>query len=321
MKILVTGANGFVGQAVCRHLVKAGHVVLAAVRRDVDLPAGVSPVLIDQLSQTTRWAAHLTGVEAVIHLAARVHVMQDNAVDPLAEFRATNTAATLHLAHEAVKAGVPHLIYMSTIKVNGEESDHPYGGDDDPNPQDPYGQSKAEAEAGLAQIAAGSSLKVTVLRPPLVYGPRVGGNFRALLRLLDRALPLPLGAITNRRSLIYVENLADAVVTSLTMTPGACEIFTISDGEDISTPELIRRLAKGLGKPARLLAVPVGLLSVLGKITGKSAAIRRLTGSLQVDSRAFQLRTGWRPPFTLDQGLAATAEWFKRERRNAPAGR
>lgn len=320
-KVLVTGANGFVGQAVCRRLIKDGWDVRAVVRREVVLPAGVTPVLIRDLSATTDWSEALAEVSAVVHLAARVHVMKDKATDPLAEFRAVNTAATLHLARQAAEAGVRHFVYMSSVKVNGEENSHPYTGNDTPNPQDPYGQSKAEAEDGLARLAASTLLKVTVLRPPLVYGPRVGGNFRSLLGLVDKALPLPLGAIANRRSMIYVENLADAVAASLTMTPGMCEVFTLSDGEDVSAPQLVARLAEKLDRPARLLAVPVGLLRLLGKVTGKSAAIRRLTESLQVDNRAFCLRTGWRPPFTLDQGLAATAEWFKQERKSARAKR
>jgi UDP-glucose 4-epimerase len=310
MKVLVTGANGFVGTAVCHRLMAAGHHVVGAVRRPVSLPTGVEPRLIGPLDGNHDWTEALAGMEAVVHLAARVHVMRDSAADPLAEFRRANTAATVHLARDAARLGLRRMVFMSTIKVNGEGGAPPYTAADPPAPRDPYGLSKAEAEAGLREIAAQTDLAITILRPPLVYGPGVGGNFRTLLNVVARALPLPLAAIDNRRSLIHVGNLADAVRIALDTDVTGAETFLVSDGEDISTPDLIRRLAALMNRPARLIPIPPRLLRVAGGLSGRGAAIDRLTGSLQVDGSAFRTRFAWTPPVGLDQGLAETVTWF-----------
>lgn len=313
MTILVTGANGFVGRPLCRRLVELGHGVAGAVRPNARLPDGVEPRKVAGLSPTTDWGAALAGTEAVVHLAARVHVMHDRSHDPLAEFCAANVAGTLRLAEQAATAGVRHLVFMSSIKANGEETFGVPFGPDGAAPVDPYGISKLEAEQGLAMIAARTGLGVTVLRPPLIYGPGVKGNFRSLIDIIDRGIPLPLACVANRRSLIGIGNLVDAVRASLGTPPaaGSLRVFTLCDAETVSTAHLIRRLAAALGRPARLLPIPVALLRLAGRLTGKSATIQRLTASLDVDLEAIAASIGWVPPETLDDGLIATARWWR----------
>ena len=318
MNVLVTGANGFVGAAVCRRLLAQGHTVIGAVRRaDAELLPGVQRRLVESLGPDTRWGEALTGIDAVVHLAARVHVMADTAADPLTEFRHANTEGTLHLARESARLGVQRLVFMSSIKVNGEATapGQPFNADDPAAPVDPYGQSKAEAETGLREITRATGLTIAILRPPLVYGPGVGGNMRTLLNAVRRGLPLPLGAIDNRRSLIHVDNLADATACVLDrQAAGRCDTYLLADGEDVSTADLIRRVARAMRRPARLIPVPVALLRLLGLGTGRSGAIDRLTGSLQVDASAIRDSLGWAPPVRLDDGLAQTVTWFTRRR-------
>ncbi len=311
--ILVTGANGFVGRPLCQRLVELGHDVAGATRPNAPLPEGVAARKVAGLSPTTDWSAALAGREAVVHLAARVHVMHDRSHDPLAEFRATNVAGTLHLAEQAASAGIRHLVFMSSIKANGEETFGTPFGPDTAAPVDPYGISKLEAERGLADIAARTGLGVTVLRPPLVYGPGVKGNFRSLIGWVDRGIPLPLGCVANRRSLIGLGNLVDAVRASLDSPPpaGTLRTFTLCDAETVSTAQLIRELAAALGRPARLLPVPVALLRLAGRLTGTAATVQRLTGSLEVDLGAIAATIGWVPPDSLEDGLKATARWWR----------
>jgi len=313
MTVLVTGANGFVGRPLCRRLLDLGHGVGGATRPNALLPEGVAPRPVAGLSPTTDWAAALAGMTAVVHLAARVHVMHDRSHDPLAEFRATNVAGTLRLAEQAAAAGVRHLVFMSSIKANGEETSGIPFGPETAAPVDPYGISKLEAEHGLADIAARTGLAVTVLRPPLVYGPGVKGNFRALIGWVDRGIPLPLGCVANRRSLIGLGNLVDAVRACLDSppAPGSLHTFTLCDAETVSTAQLIRHLAAALGRPARLLPVPVRVLKLAGRLTGGTAAIQRLTGSLEVDLGAIAAAIGWVPPDSLEDGIAATARWWR----------
>jgi UDP-glucose 4-epimerase len=311
MKILVTGANGFVGTAVCLRLLAEGWQVFGAVRRDVALPDGVLARRVAPIGPHTAWDDALIGMDAVVHLAARVHVMKDRAADPLAEFRHANSEGTLQLARAAARSGVHRLLFMSSVKVNGEATlGRPFRETDDPAPADPYGLSKWEAEQGLQRLAGETALHITIFRPPLVYGPGVGGNFRTLLKAVAGGWPLPFGATDNRRSLIYVENLADAVVTALREPGGQCETFLLRDGEDVSTAELIRRIAKAMGRPPRLWPLPPELLRGLAGLLGKRKAVDRVIGSLQIDDQAFRRRFGWTPPASLDSGLAATADWF-----------
>ena len=302
MKILVTGATGFVGRALCGHLAVNGHRAIPAVRRASGL---ADEVAVGDLGESTDWRIALAGCDAVVHLAARVHVMDDCAQDPEAVYRAINTDATLNLARQAAAAGVRRLVYISSIKVNGEGADTPYRETDAPAPEGGYAKSKWEAEQGLRQIEQETGLEVVILRPPLVYGPGVKANFMRLMRLVERGWPLPLGAIHNRRSLLYLGNFVDAIRLCVEHPAAAGRTFLLDDGEAVSTPELVRALARAMGRPARLLAMPAGVLNRFGALLGRRAAMARLTGSLYVDSSAIR-SLGWTPPFTLQQGLAAT---------------
>ncbi len=303
VKLLVTGATGFVGTALRARLAASGHEVVPAVRSKSGLP---HEVVVGNLDASTDWRPALTGCDVVIHLAARVHVMNDAAQDPQALYRATNTEATLNLARQAVQAGVKRFVFVSTVKVNGEGRDTAYRETDVPAPEDAYAISKWEAEQGLRRIARETGLEVVILRPPLVYGPGVKANFLRLMRTVEKGWPLPLGAVRNRRSLLYLGNFVDAIRACVEHPAAAGQTFLLDDGEPVSTPELIRALAHAMGRPARLLAVPVAALEFAGALLGKRAAVARLTGSLFVDSSAIRLRLAWTPPYTMRQGLDAT---------------
>jgi nucleoside-diphosphate-sugar epimerase len=307
VKLLVTGATGFVGTALRARLAASRHEVVPAVRGKSGLP---HEVVVGNLDASTDWRPALAGCDVVVHLAARVHVMDDTAQDPLTLYRETNTEAMLNLARQAVDAGVKRFVFISTIKVNGEGRDAAYRETDAPAPADAYAISKWEAERGLHRIAADTGLEVVILRPPLVYGPGVKANFLRLMRTVARGWPRPLGAIRNRRSLLYLGNFVDAIRLCVEHPAAAGQTFLLDDGEAVSTPDLIRALAHAMGRPARLLAVPVGVLELAGALLGKRAAVARLTGSLYVDSSAIRSRLGWVVPYSLQQGLAATvADW------------
>jgi UDP-glucose 4-epimerase len=303
MRVLVTGANGFVGVALCGHLHAHGHEVVPAVRRGSAL---AGEVVVGDVGGTTDWRSALAGCNAVIHLAARVHVMHDTAQDPQALYRATNTDATLNLARQAAQVGVKRFVFISTIKANGEGRDAPYLESDAPAPEAAYAISKWEAEQGLLKIAQETGLEVVILRPPLVYGPEVKANFSRLMQTVQKGWPLPLGAIRNRRSLLYLGNFVDAIRVCVEHPAAAGQTFLLDDGQPVSTPELIRAVARAMGRPARLLAVPVRLLEFAGALLGKRAAVARLTGSLWVDSSFIRSRLGWTPPYSMEAGLAAT---------------
>ena len=311
--VLVTGAGGFVGRQLCRWLtdrrwaVRAGH-------RSAPLqgaPDG-SPFVIGDMAGNVDWHAAVSGMHAVVHLAARVHVMRDLATDPLAAFRAANVTASERLARAAAAAGVRRFVYLSSVKVNGEATPgRPYDEQDPPAPQDAYGVSKWEAEQALRRVAAETGLEVAIIRPPLVYGPGVGANFRRLMGLAEKGLPLPLGAVRNRRSLLYVGNLCSAIEACLEHPAAAGKTFLVSDGEDISSAGLIRRLARLLEAPDRLWPLPPALLRLLGALTGKSAEVSRLLDSLAVDGAGIRRQLHWHPPFSLEQGLAATVADYR----------
>lgn len=309
--VLVTGANGFVGHALCTELVSRGISVRAAVRvRDNFEIAGCEVVSIPCISDDTDWSFALRDVSTVIHLAARVHVMRDDAENPLKEFRRVNVEGTQRLAKEAAGSGVKRLVYVSSIKVSGEETrnNRRLTEFDTPSPQDPYGISKWEAEQALLVGAAETGLEVVILRPPLVYGPQVKGNFAQMVRVLRRGIPLPLASIGNLRSLIYLGNLVDALIVCASHPAAAMQTYLVSDGEDVSTPDLLRRLGAAMRQKVRLVNCPVGLLRLGGKLINKSMQVERLTGSLCVDSEKIRRELGWYPPFSLAQGLSATAE-------------
>lgn len=309
MRVLVTGATGFVGIASRAQLAASGYEVVAAVRRSSGIEG---EVVVGDINGTTDWAVALRGCDAVVHLAARVHVMDDKAADQLELYRATNTEATVNLAHQASGAGIKRFVFVSTIKVNGEGRDDPYRETDQPAPEDAYAISKWEAEQGLQRIAQETGLKVVVLRPPLVYGPGVKANFLRLMQAIQRGWPLPLAAIHNRRSFLYLENLVDAIQLCIEHPNAAGQTFLLDDGEPTSTPELIRAMALAMDCPARLFAVPVRVLELIGALLG-NAAVARLVGSLYVDTSFIRTRIGWRPTYSLQQGLASTVAAFSRE--------
>ena len=313
-RLLITGANGFVGKVLTQHLLDAGYTVrgtLLSGESSDSLTPGVLPTVVAPLGPNTQWRHALEGIDTVIHLAARVHVMDDRAADPLQFFREVNHDGTERLAREAAASGVKRLVFASSIKVNGEESPAPYHAASPFNPQDPYAVSKMEAEQTLQGIADETGLEVVIVRPPLVYGPGVKANFLRMLYSIQRGLPLPLASIRNRRSLVYVGNLADALTACATHPAAAGHTFPVSDGEEVATPELLRLCALALEAPLRLVPCPVPLLRLAGKLTGRMAAVERLTGSLTIDTSAIRHKLGWQPPYTLTQGLQETAAWFK----------
>ncbi len=303
--LLVTGATGFVGRSlVARALMCDGISVRAAVRTATHgLPSAVEIARIGDVSETTDWTQALAGADVVVHLAARVHVMRDAAADPLAEFRRVNVAGTLQLARSAARAGSRRFVYLSSVKVNGEGGDTPYRETDPPSPRDPYGVSKHEAETGLRALAAETGLEVVIIRPPLVYGPGVKGNFRSLMRLVARGVPLPFGAVHNCRSLVGLDNLVDLILTCVRRPQAANETFLVSDGNDLSTTQLIRELAYAMGKSPRLIPVPASALGAAAALLGKRGVAQRLLGSLQVDISKARLTLGWQPPNTVQDGL------------------
>ncbi|WP_423198188.1 MULTISPECIES: UDP-glucose 4-epimerase family protein [unclassified Cupriavidus] len=309
--ILVTGATGFVGGALVRRLARDGLPVRAAVRSaGAHVPGAVEIAQVGDLSADTEWRDALRGVTAVVHAAARVHVMDETAQDPLAEFRRANVAGTVNLAQQAAEAGARRFVFVSSIKVNGEATSPgtPFRADDAPAPLDPYGVSKLEAEVALRELSSQTGMAVVIVRPPLVYGPGVKANFAAMLRWVRRGVPLPLGAIYNVRSVVSVENLADLLATCLVHPAAAGQTFLVSDGEDVSTSELLRRVARAMGRPARLLPVPAPLLEGIAAALGKRDVARRLCGSLHVDIEKTRRMLGWRPPLTLDDGLKKVTE-------------
>ena len=306
MTILVTGANGFVGKALCRNAVAAGLRVRGAVRDTGAVCKGVESITSLSLDKKTEWTRALVDCRAVIHAAARVHIMTDDSSDPLSEFRRVNVEGSLHLARQAANAGVRRFVFVSSVKVNGEGTTgrKPFTISDMPAPQDPYGISKAEAEDGLRQIAADTGMEVVIVRPPLVYGPGVKANFAALMRWLQRGIPLPLGAVTqNRRSFVALDNLVDLLITCIDHPAATNQTFLVSDDEDLSTTALLQRMGRAMGKPARLLPVPAAWLRGGAALLGKADVAQRLLGSLQVDITHTRDMLGWAPPISVDEGL------------------
>ncbi|SDH17048.1 Nucleoside-diphosphate-sugar epimerase [Pseudomonas benzenivorans] len=312
-RVLVSGATGFVGAAVVDELLATPDVqVWAGVRQSVNnLPDGVIPLHLGDLSNPTLLES-LADISVFVHCAARVHIMHDKSADPLSEFRKVNVDGTLNLARQAAAAGVRRFIFISSIKVNGEGTpvDVPYLADAQPAPADPYGISKMEAEQGLRNLAAETGMEVVIIRPTLVYGPGVKANFLNMMRCLHKGVPLPFGAFHNRRSLVALDNLVDLIVTCIDHPAAANQTFLVSDGEDLSTTELLRRMGAALGKPARLLPVPSWLLETGATLLGKQALSQRLCGSLQVDIGKTRELLNWTPPVSVDEALRKTAKHF-----------
>ncbi len=316
-RVLVTGASGFVGSALCRHLVANSINVIGTVRNLPALPVpGVDYRSVGELGTSTAWDDEIfTGVQIIVHCAARVHVTNDYAQDPLMEFRRVNTQGTEALAQVAVHTGVKRLIFLSSVKVNGENSlpDLPIDEAAPANPQDYYGISKLEAERALLRIASETGLEVVILRFPMVYGPGVKGNFLRLLKLVDSGIPLPFSLVNNRRSLVNLNNLTEVISACLTDPTAVEKTYMVSDGEDISTAQLITQMAHALEKPVRLWPCPLHLIKLAGMLAGKSDEMSKLLGSLCINSNKIRSELGWVPPHTLTQGLSQIAAWHHRQ--------
>ena len=350
MKVLITGANGFIGHTLCNKMLEEEWHVRGSVRSEkclTSLPVGIEAVQVESIGPDTDWSDALAGVNTVVHLAAKVHMVNDTVANPLDAFRLVNMDGTERLAKMAAKAGVKRFIYISSVKVNGESTGNKsrdqgknryqvwgcsgqgtgkreelevrgqedelrevFSEKDVPDPRDPYAVSKWVAEQVLNDIGENGGLEIVILRPPLVYGPDVKTNFLRLLKLVERGIPLPLVNNNNRRSLIYLGNLVDAIVACIVHPKAAGQTYLVSDGEDVSTPELIRKIAVALGCPARLFPFPLSLMHLAGKLSGKSAEVDRLVGSLCVDSSKIAHELDWRPPFTMEQGLRETTKWY-----------
>ncbi|MEN5201188.1 SDR family oxidoreductase [Pseudomonas wadenswilerensis] len=312
MRVLLTGGSGFVGQAILKRLGLDTDVqVVAALRKQLSsLPDGVQAHLFDDLASPMAWPVEDPAFDVVIHCASRVHVMNEVAADPLAEFRKVNVSATLAFARRAADAGVKRFVFISSIKVNGEGTarGRPYTADDVPAPIDPYGVSKQEAETQLKALGAETGMEIVVIRPVLVYGPGVKANFRNMMVWLDKRIPLPFGAIENKRSLVAVENLVDLIVLCCSHPAAANQTFLVSDDEDVSTTQLLRKMAQALGKPALLVPIPASWLSWVARALGKASLSQRLCGSLQVDITKTKSLLNWVPPVTLENALKVTAQ-------------
>jgi UDP-4-keto-D-QuiNAc 4-reductase len=314
MSLLLTGSSGFVGSALLRRLVVTGQGLRACYRvLPSTLPDGVECFAIPDLTSERGWRAALDGVKVLVHAAARVHVMADDAVDPLLEFRRINVEGTLALGRWAAEAGVRRFVFISSVKVLGERTlpGAPFSADTPPAPEDAYGISKWEAEQGLHQLGLETGMEVVIVRPPLVYGPGVKANFRSMMRWLSRGVPLPLGAVThNRRSFVALDNLVDLIVVCTRHPAAANQAFLVSDGEDLSTAELLNRMGHALGRKVCIPAIPVMWLKWGARLSGKESIFDRLCGSLQVDMRKTHKLLGWTPPLTVDEGLVLVAKEF-----------
>lgn len=305
-RILVTGATGFVGAAVVDRLVSEQRPVRGAIRRPSGKVCKVEVANVGDIGPNTDWRAALGDIDCVIHCAARPHVLHDETFDRLDAYRQINVAGTQRLAEHAVECGVRRIVFVSSIKVNGERTEPgtPFSVSDIAAPEDAYGQSKWEAERALHGIAARTGLEVVIVRPPLIYGPGVKGSFPRLLQLIRRGIPLPLGAVDNQRSLVALDNLVDLLVCCIDHPAAQGETFLVSDGEDLSTLDLVSRQCKLLGRPVHVIWVPIALLRIVGRLLGRSNEVNRLLDSLQVDISHTRLTLGWKPPISVDEGLS-----------------
>lgn len=315
-KLLLTGATGFVGSALQQSILASEKYDLTmAVRGAIDVPSAVRVVPVADLTAATDWTDALQDVDVVIHSAARVHVMNDLSTDPLADFRKVNVDGTLALARQAVAAGVKRFVFVSSIKVNGEKTElgSPYSADDRPNPVDPYGVSKYEAEQALLALAQETGLEVVIVRPVLVYGPGVKANFRNMMKWVSRGVPLPLGAIHNKRSLVALDNLVDLILTCAEHPAAVNQVFLASDGNDLSTTQILQQLGVAMNKPTRLLPVPMSWLGFAFGLLGKRKFSQRLCGSLQVDITKNQQLLGWKPSVSVEDAMFKTAKAYLAE--------
>ena len=316
--ILISGGTGFVGKALCGELVRKGFIVRAAARSVTNSVDTIDTMQVGNIDGDTDWTVPLGDVDVVIHLAARVHLKEESNVESLEKYRKVNVEGTLNLARQASLAGVRRFIFISSLKVNGESTPlaKPFTADDLPAPEGGYAISKREAEDGLRQLSSETGMETVIIRPPLVYGPGVKANFLNLMRWLQTGVPLPLGAIKNKRSLVALDNLNDLIITCIDHPGAANQTFLVSDDQDVSTTELLQQTAGVLGVTARLLPVPMGLLRMFAKFSGRSDVYQRLCGSLQVDIGKTTELLGWLPPFSQQQALQKTADFFRSANRN-----
>lgn len=322
MRILITGANGFVGRSLYHALMQAGNIMRGTVRQHRQCTGLISEkevakdiIAVGNIGPYTDWSEALEGIDVVIHVAGRAHILHDTESNPLAAFRHVNTAGTERLAWASVERGVRRFVYISSIGVNGNlTSEAAFTEWDAPKPHNDYALSKWEAEQVLQRIAAKSGIEVVVVRPPLVYGPGVKANFFRLLKWVERSIPLPLASVDNRRSLVALDNLVDLLVHCVQHPGAAGETFLVSDGEDLSTPELIRQIAAKMDRPARLTPCPTGLLRLGAHLLGKGTMLEQLCGSLQVDISKAEQILGWKPPVSVDEALSKTVDWYLEEK-------
>ena len=317
LRVLITGASGFVGSPLVNYLASLGHELVALTRSTSSVKPHESELVklsaIGDIDGSTNWSPYLVGVESIVHLANRAHVMNEQVSDPLSLYRAINTDGTLHLARQAVAAGVKRFIFISSIKVNGEltKPGQPFTADDVSVPLDPYGLSKYEAELGLRQIAQETGLEVVVIRPPLIYGPGVKANFLKMMRWVERGIPLPLGSIHNQRSLVGIDNFLNFISLCLTHPKAAGKTFLVSDDHDLSTTELLKGIARSMGQSSKLLAIPQGILEGVLGILGQRRIAERLCGSLQLDIQPTKDQLGWRPPYSFEDQMRKTIEAYR----------
>ena len=310
-QILITGATGFIGSHLLPHLQQQNLSIKITTRQSSpQLPNHITSVKIDNIDETTDWTEALQNIDCIIHLAARAHILKDEATDPESEFYQTNTAATTNLAKQAIEHGVKHFIFMSSIGAMTTLATETLTESSPCHPDTPYGRSKLQAEQNLKELCNNSTMTWTILRPPLIYGARNPGNMERLLKLVKTGLPLPFGGIKNCRSLLYVGNLVDALTHCITHPNARNQTFIISDGEDLSTPALVRQIGIAMGKEPTLIPIPPQLLKLIAQPLGKGETIDRLAGSLRVDSSKIRTTLNWKPPFSVNQGLKNTVDWF-----------
>ncbi|MGD7035956.1 UDP-glucose 4-epimerase family protein [Methylotuvimicrobium buryatense] len=314
MKLLVTGVNGFIGQGLVKRLTDAGKYEVTGIVRNksASIHSNIETVTVSEITAATDWQVVLKNVDGIVHLAARAHVLNDSSADPLAEFRKVNVEGTLNLARQAARAGVKRFVFISSIGVNGNSNEQPFTEMDRPSPVEAYAVSKYEAECGLQAIASETGMEVVIIRPPLVYGPNAPGNFRRLMDFAAKSIPLPFGAVDNKRSLIALDNLVEFIVICIDHPNAANEIFLIADGEDVSTIDLLKMTARAFGRKLLLIPVPVSWLYFAAKLIGEPGVAKSLLGSLRVDSTKAKRLLGWSPVITMEAQLQKAAEaYFK----------
>ncbi len=321
-KVLITGANGFVGQTVCQYLMDSEIPIRKALRQKPDHQESQDCHVIGDINAHTNWSQALNNIDSIVHLAARAHIMKDTSSDPLSTFRRVNVEGTVNLARQAARANVRRFIFTSSIKVNGEKTEGTgFTETDESAPEDPYGISKYEAEQELRQVAKETGLDVVILRPPLIYGPLVKANFYQLMNIIYNGWPLPLGKVNNQRSLLYVGAFASAIKTCLMHPNASGKTFLVSDEKSLSTSELIIKLGEFLNRPPRLLNIPLSWMKLGGKFLRKAAAIDKLTSSLVIDNTKIQQELNWASPYSIDSGMQKTAEWFLANKLQSKDGR